>query len=82
MDPFSITAGIIAVLQVGDRLTVLLAQLKPIFEAQEEVGSLSNEVNELQLVLSDLRTTLADLPKTAALPADKTDILRRLIKDG
>jgi hypothetical protein len=42
MDPLSITASVIAILQAGDRLTIL-AQIKPFFEAREEVDTFSNE---------------------------------------
>ena len=82
MDPLSITASIIAVLQAGDRFTSLLAQIKPFFEAQEEVESLSNEVNELQLVLGDLREALPDLPASGTLPVNKIDVLHGLIREG
>jgi len=82
MDPLSITASVIAILQAGDRLTTLLGQIKPFFEAREEIDSLFNEVSELHLVLGNLRNTLTDPPSSEFLSTNKVDTLHRLVKDG
>ena len=72
MDPFSLVAGSIAILQAGDRLTQLIRKIEEFSNAEVNIKSLHTEVVNLKTMLDELQqtaqtTNIATLSKSTAL---------------
>jgi hypothetical protein len=63
MDPLSIVAGVIAVVQAGERLSQLASKVSLFIKATEEIDSLIHELSDLKLVLNALRVATSNLPE-------------------
>lgn len=81
MDPLSIAASIVALFQAGDRLSGLLAKLRPLLTAPEEVNALVNEVSDIKIVLGDLETSIRDLTESNSLPEERAEHLHRIFNN-
>jgi len=60
MDPLSLTASIITVINLGGKTIASLAKLRAILDAKEELSALINEISDLQAVLTTLSHITAE----------------------
>jgi hypothetical protein len=79
MDPLSIVASIIAVIQAADRVGSLLSKLRCLSNAPLELHALVNEVSDMRIVLYDLRATLRDIGAWDTLPPERLMHLKKFV---
>jgi hypothetical protein len=72
MEPLSIVASAIAIVQAGDRIAGLTVYLRRLLEAGDEADEIINEVRQLSAILSSLGSGNYQLPATAARDLQRT----------
>ena len=72
-DPLSVIASVISLLDIGTRCATQVQRLLQAFRhAPEELLSLSNEVNDLKVVLSEVERTCQSFQHSNILPYTQT----------
>ncbi|KAH7383065.1 ankyrin repeat-containing domain protein [Cadophora sp. MPI-SDFR-AT-0126] len=82
MDPMSIVASSIAIVQAADRIGGLLGKLKPLFEAPREVEQLIKDVASLKSLINDVSGAAKEMNRSGILPAEKLETLKDFVDEA
>jgi hypothetical protein len=82
MDPLSIVASSIAVVQAADRVAGLLSNIKPFLEAANDLDKLIQEVAGLKILLSDLQSSSQEVLRLMSSSPERIQILESLVNEG
>jgi hypothetical protein len=77
MDPLSVAASIIAVLQAAACVREGVLRIRDLFDAPDQIDALSNEISSLQITLAELHSVLIDKPLVKTVPQNLLSILKR-----
>ena len=79
MDPLSICASVIAVLQAANGVSKTIGRLRSITAARDDISAMLIEVSDLKVVFQNTKEALEILPPTSNLDhAQKQDLLHLL----
>jgi len=81
MDPLSIVASIIGVVQAADRVVGVLSKIKTLINAPREIELLIHDVSGIRSVLQDLRET-EKLLEFDKLGRDRLQTLHMYVEEG
>ena len=73
-DPLSITASIIAVVGAAEGVTKMIAKIRNIRNAPEELLALINEVSDLRIIFGDVQHYLQNAQRCQSMPRVFTDL--------
>lgn len=79
MDPLSLTAGIIAVLQISGSVGKGLRRLHSLRHLSDDIHGLANAVSDLQAVLLEVDRVVAQYQATARLPDEAVSSLLNIV---
>ena len=82
MDPLSIIASAIAVIQTADRVTGLLSKLQPLLDAPKAVEQLIKDVAVIRALMDDLQHVVREVPTLISFPAQRLELLNGLGANG
>lgn len=82
MDPVSIVASSIAIVQLADRIGGLLVKLKPLFEAPREIAQLIKDVVSLRSLINNLAEAAKEMDRSDILPVGKIHTLQSFLDEA
>lgn len=82
MDPLSITAGVIAILQAVDRLAGLAGQLRELVDAPTEISALLSESADNKVLFKNLKELLDASNDQSVISTQTTTVITALVEEG